>query len=967
MRFLPEGKIQVFELAQILGVNSAKLITLLGDLGVKVADQTALVDASLESRLKGLIRRPTAGGRGLAAARPEPTWLTSLHWPKAARDEEELAPEASAVGPRAPKGAGVAETAESAVTRAKPRRAELLNTKEGAGETEAQPSEPAPRKGPVVPLDDEFAVPVPRTTEKGPGPVLPSGRTPTPPPPLPVRRPLGSPPASGYAPVRPGGGASRPLGPSAGPAGQERPRPAYPPRQPGAYGPRPGGPARPYGAPPAGRPGFDRPPAGRGPAGPDRGFRPPGGPARDYPARGGPGGPARPAPGRSPAPAGPGAGRGATAPGRGPDTRGRRGGGGAPSRTRGPRQAPAGRAWQGDDDAERRVARGRHGRRGDVAPKVEEPALVRATEVVIGGPIAVRDLAERMGVSGAELIKSLIRLGIVASLNQVLDPESARIAVSEMGLVVHAVQPEAVEGEATPEEKRPPVPEEDRPEDLKARSPIVTVMGHVDHGKTSLLDAIRKTNVTAGEAGGITQHIGASTVEWNGKRIVFLDTPGHEAFTAMRARGAQVTDIAVLVVAADDGVMPQTLEAINHARAAKVPILVALNKIDKDNALPDRVKKQLSEIGLASEDWGGNTVVVPVSAKVGTGINDLLDMILLMAEMGELKANPDRRARGTVIETRLDKGLGPVASVLVQSGTLRVGDPILAGTAFGRVRAMADDKGQRLEEAGPATPVEVTGLDELPAAGDVFRVLADEKMAREIAAQRDLKRRVQELGGGQAATSLEDLFRRAIEGEKKQLNLVLKADVQGSLEALKQSFEKLEEPEVGIEIIHTGVGGVRETDVMLAAASDAIIIAFNVTPDPGARQAAEQRRVDVRTYRIIYDAINDVKAALKGLRAPIYKEVVLGHATIRQLFKIPKVGTIAGCYVTDGKIARKNKLRVVRDGVIVHDGPIASLRHVKDDVRDVATGFECGIGLEGFQDIKEGDILEAFAMEEVAR
>jgi translation initiation factor IF-2 len=613
------------------------------------------------------------------------------------------------------------------------------------------------------------------------------------------------------------------------------------------------------------------------------------------------------------------------------------------------------------------VARGRHGRRGDVALKVEEPALVRATEVVIGGPIAVRVLAERMGVSGAELIKSLIRLGIVASLNQILDTESARIAVSEMGLVVHAAQPEAVEGEATPEEKRPPVPEEDRPEDLKSRSPIVTVMGHVDHGKTSLLDAIRKTNVTAGEAGGITQHIGASTVEWSGKRIVFLDTPGHEAFTAMRARGAQVTDIAVLVVAADDGVMPQTLEAINHARAAKVPILVALNKIDKVNALPDRVKKQLSEIGLASEDWGGKTVVVPVSAKVGTGIDDLLDMILLVAEMGELKANPGRRARGIVIETRLDKGLGPVASVLVQSGTLRVGDPILAGTAFGRVRAMADDKGQRLEEAGPATPVEVTGLDELPAAGDVFQVLADEKMAREIAAQRDIKRRAQELGGGQAATSLEDLFRRAIEGEKKQLNLVLKADVQGSLEALKQSFEKLEEPEVGIEIIHTGVGGVRETDVMLAAASDAIIIAFNVTPDPGARQAAEQRRVDVRTYRIIYDAINDVKAALKGLRAPIYREVVLGHATIRQLFKIPKVGTIAGCYVTDGKITRKNRLRVVRDGVIVHDGPIASLRHVKDDVRDIAAGFECGIGLENFQDVKEGDVLEAFAMEEVSR
>jgi len=592
---------------------------------------------------------------------------------------------------------------------------------------------------------------------------------------------------------------------------------------------------------------------------------------------------------------------------------------------------------------------------------------VRATEVTISAPLTVRELSDRMGVTGAELIKSLIRLGIVASLNQVLDPESARIAVSEMGLVVHAVQPTeetAPVAEGAEKQVKPVEVEEEK--GLRPRPPVVTVMGHVDHGKTSLLDTIRKTNVTAGEAGGITQHIGASTVDWRGKRIVFLDTPGHEAFTAMRARGAQATDIAVLVVAADDGVMPQTLEAINHARAAKVPIIVALNKIDKANALPDRVKTQLGEHGLTPEDWGGDTVTVPVSAKERLGIDELLDMILLVAEMGELRANPERRAKGIVLETRLDKGLGPVASVLVQAGTLRVGDPILAGTAFGRVRAMVDDKGKRLDDAGPSTPVEVIGLDDLPAAGDVFQVLADERMAREIATQRDLRRREQEMGGTRAATSLADLFRQVREGERKQLNLVLKADVQGSLEALRQSFEKLAEPEIGLNVIHTGVGGVTETDVMLASASDAIIIAFNVTPDAGARQAAEKRRVDVRTYRVIYDAINDVKAAVKGLRAPIFKEVILGHAEVRQLFKIPKVGTIAGCYVTDGKITRKNKLRVVRDSVIVHEGPMASLRHIKEDVREMASGFECGIGLENFHDIKEGDILEAFAMEEVA-
>jgi len=1062
VRFLPEGKIRVYELAKALGLSTSKVMTLLGDLGVKVTDQTALVDAALETRLKGLIRRPGVGGRGMAAIRPEPTWLTSIRWPKPPREEpEEPGPEPEPVAPlkasasagAAPAAAAVAkaplpgtrasgaaaaavsdkpvppasgsESPAAAVRRATPAGADKEADKEAKEAKEAVREAVRPIKHRVASPEESpppaAATPATgvtaRPAEKAFGPTLPSGRTPTPPPPpLPVRRgperapsspasrPAAAPPSrSGPAPAAPAGAGPARVGAAGGgpakPAAQPAPaapsRAAHQERQPaaGPVGPGPTlvpatgpaahparAPGRPYSTPaaPAGRPTYDRP---RGPAaGPAAGLGTGAGGAargaewaaaprpsapREWPSRPGSVGPVgRPGPGRGRESAGvPGpvpAGKAAAAP-----RRDRRGQGGVPSRGKAARPPIPERAWRNDEEAERRLIRGRQGGRKQRTVKTEEPVRVRATEVVIDGPLTVRELAERMGLTGAELIKSLIRLGIVASLNQVLDPESARVAVEEMGVKVLTGTPRAAgeEGEGAAGE-RPPAEEEG--EALEPRPPVVTVMGHVDHGKTSLLDAIRKTNVTAGEAGGITQHIGASTVEWRGKKIVFLDTPGHEAFTAMRARGAQVTDIAVLVVAADDGVMPQTLEAIDHARAAKVPIIVALNKMDKPNALPDRVKKQLAEKGLTPEEWGGDTIVVPVSAKERTGIDELLDMIILVAEMAELRADPRRRAKGIVIETRLDKGLGPVATVLVQNGTLRVGDPVVAGTAFGRIRAMVDDKGERVEEAGPSTPVEVTGLDELPEAGDVFQVLADEKMAREIAAQRDLKRREREMGGTRAPVSLAELFEQAKEGERKQVNLVLKADVQGSLEALRQSFEKLEEPDIGINIIHTGVGGVSENDVMLASASGAIIIAFNVTPDAGARQAAERQKVDIRTYRVIYDAINDVKAAVKGLRAPTYREVVHGHAEVRQLFRIPKVGIVAGCYVTDGKIARKNRLRVVRDGVIVHEGAIASLKHVKDDVRDVSAGFECGIGLENFQDIKEGDILEAFSIEEVA-
>ena len=1059
---MPEGKIRVHELAKSLGVSVATVVTLLGDLGVKVADQTDLVDASLEARLKGLVRRPSLGGRGLSAARPEPTWLTSLRWPKREPEEPEATPapgvkaappsEAPVTGATPGLGTRAAGAVSTAVTRLRPHpAAEAEETPE-----RVRPGVPRPA---AEEEEEERARP---PVERAPGRTLPSGRAPVPPPPLqrPERPAVQAPgrPGAAVPGGRPAAPPARPVPTGAGPTAPRAPVPGVtpPPRAPSAAGPvaRPpavGAPPRPAPGPsvPAGRTRLAGPPRrgqdsaqptvragvatptapvpptpgrpggfppsrpttgtgpgvrpavtpGRlGPSGPGADVRPAEGGFGRGRARGGPGvprpegergrpgripagerlperrGPAPrdsgprlggPVPGR-PAPVGRG---GPPAPaGKGPAARGaerRRGLGGVPSRGRAPREMEdLRRGYDSDDEAERRVARLRHGGRRTAAVKPEAAPRVRATEVVIEGPITVRELAERMGITGAELIKSLISMGMVASLNQLLDPESARLAVSEMGVTVYTAPP--AEREAAEEGQRL-VPEPEDMENLRPRPPVVTVMGHVDHGKTSLLDAIRKTNVTAREAGGITQHIGASTVDWKGKRIVFLDTPGHEAFTAMRARGAQVTDLAVLVVAADDGVMPQTVEAINHARAAKVPIIVALNKIDKPNALPDRVKKQLSELGLTPEEWGGDTVVVPVSAKERTGIDDLLDMILLVAEMADLKANPDRRARGVVIETRLDRGLGPVATVLVQAGTLRVGDPVLAGTAFGRVRAMVDDKGNRVEEAGPSTPVEVTGLDELPLAGDIFQVLADERMAREIASRREQRRREQELGVARPTVSLAELMRQVREGERRQLNLIIKADVQGSLEALRQSLEKLEDPEVGIEVIHSGVGGVTESDVTLAATSDALIIAFNVTPDAAARQAAEERRVEVRTYRVIYDALNDIKAAVKGLRAPVFQEVVAGHAVVKKLFRVPKVGVVAGCLVSDGKIARRHKVRVVRDGVIVHEGEIASLKHLKDDVREIAAGFECGIGLVDFQDVKEGDVIEAYTVEEVTR
>lgn len=591
------------------------------------------------------------------------------------------------------------------------------------------------------------------------------------------------------------------------------------------------------------------------------------------------------------------------------------------------------------------------------APKQQQAPveIVRPTYVEIGESINVQEFSKLIKREVNEVIKALFMLGVMVTINQDIDFDTAQLIGDNFGVEV---------GQKAPEEDPTEIPEvDDPPEKRVSRPPVITVMGHVDHGKTSLLDAIRKTNVTSREAGGITQHIGAYKVNYQGKQIVFLDTPGHEAFTAMRARGAQVTDVAILVVAADDGVMPQTIEAINHAKAAKVPIIVAINKIDRPGANPDHVKQQLAEHELIPEDWGGDTIMVPVSAHQKTGISDLLEMILLVAEMQELKANPNLPAHGTIIEAQLDKGRGPVATVLVQRGTLHIGDTIIAGTSYGKVRAMINDRGEKVKKALPSTPVEVLGLNDVPAAGDILDS-TDEKTARGVAEKRIAKKKEEEIKLN-SKVSLDDLFQRIKEGEIKELNIVVKADVQGTIEALKASLEKIKNDEVKVTVVHAGVGAITESDVMLASAANALIIGFNVRPDANARKAAETEKVDVRTYRVIYDAINDVEAAIKGMLAPKFKEVIQGRVEIRQLITISKL-KIAGCYVVEGKVTNSSKVRVVRDGIVVHEGVIESLRRFKDDVKEVAQGFECGITLEKFSDLKEGDIFEVYDMEEIA-
>lgn len=591
----------------------------------------------------------------------------------------------------------------------------------------------------------------------------------------------------------------------------------------------------------------------------------------------------------------------------------------------------------------------------------QKPKPVVITDIEIPDTITVGELASKMGKGAAEIVKKLMLLGVMATVNQAIDYDTAELIASDFGINVTKEVVLSKEDKLFME-----IDSEDSEEDLVERPPVVVVMGHVDHGKTSLLDAIRDTSVISTEAGGITQHIGAYSVRLNDRDITFLDTPGHEAFTTMRARGAQVTDIAILVVAADDGIMPQTVEAINHAKAANIDIIVAINKVDKENADVNRVKQNLMEYGLVPEEWGGDTVCVEISAKFRKNIDGLLEMVLLVADMKELKANPNRPAKGTVIEARVDRGKGPVATVLVQNGTLRQGDIVICGTSVGHVRAMTNDKGRRVKEAGPSTPVEIQGLNEAPAGGDELFVVKDEKLARDVAEQR--RQEIMESKfNAVTKVSLDNLFSQIDEGNMKELDIVVKADVQGSVEAVKQSLEKLSNDEVRVRVIHGAVGAVNESDVMLASASNAIIVGFNVRPDAGALAMSAQHEVDIRLYRVIYQAIEEIESAMKGMLDPEYKEVVLGYADVRQTIRIPNVGVVAGCYVTQGKLTRSASVRVVRDGIIVHEGKVSSLKRFKDDAKEVTEKFECGLGIENFNDIKEGDTIECFEMQEIKR
>ncbi|WP_368504087.1 translation initiation factor IF-2 [Alkalihalophilus sp. As8PL] len=604
--------------------------------------------------------------------------------------------------------------------------------------------------------------------------------------------------------------------------------------------------------------------------------------------------------------------------------------------------------------------RGKQQNKRNEKPRQEPPKPKPLPEkITFIESLTVAELAKKLHKEPSELIKKLMALGVMATINQELDKDTIELIATDYGV---EVEEEIVVDKIDLDS----YVEEEKEEDLRERPPVVTIMGHVDHGKTTLLDSIRNTKVTAGEAGGITQHIGAYQIETNGKPITFLDTPGHAAFTTMRARGAQVTDITILVVAADDGVMPQTKEAISHAKAAGVPIIVAVNKMDKEAANPDRVMQELTEYELVPEAWGGDTIFVNVSALNGQGIDELLEMILLVSEVAELKANPDRMARGTVVEAELDKGRGAVATLLVQNGTLKIGDPIVVGHAFGRVRAMVNDLGRRVKEVGPSAPVEITGLNEVPQAGDQFQVFADEKTARHIGEARTSRQR-EENRADSSRVSLDDLFNQIQQGEVKDINIIIKADVQGAVEAMRGSLEKIDVAGVKVNIIHTGVGAITESDIILASASNAIVIGFNVRPDNGAKRTAEVEKVDIRLHRVIYNAIDEIESAMKGMLDPEFEEKVIGQVEIRTTFKVSKVGTIAGAYVTEGKVSRDSTVRLIRDGIVIYEGAINALKRFKDDAKEVAAGYECGITLEKFNDIKEGDVIEAYVMEEIER
>ncbi len=1003
------GKPRIFELAKELGMSSKDLLGLFGRLGVEAKNQLSVVEPKVADLLRAQLKGAKAAKAASAAAAPAAAVATAAPPAAAAESPGAPAPAApaaarraapvtppAATAPAAPAASSTngAAAAPAAVPAAQPVEpaapaasapASPAATAPAAAAPEA-PAAAAPAPGDTAP---PTAAPVPhlRPVPSGPPrsrpaapptqpaqpaqPERPAARAPQAPPaggspsrpgvaprpgqpgPMPPRRPVApteavpqlQPVPSGQASIRPPRPPSRPMTVS-GP-GQVPGRPGVAPR------PGQGGPGQ-YQQP---RPGTNGPP---GPAGAAGGPPAPGAPAGRRPAGNGafraiPGATATPRPFGGPRPGAP-AGNGPVSPGGGPmpssGTGGGRPGGGRGRSTREQLEAKKAR------DAEMRLEKQRRRTGGAYVDRVEDPTK-KLESIEIPDVLTVQELATSMIVGAADVIKELFRMGTMATINQNISSDQAIAVARKFGF--NAIVKEA--GEEVVVEQ-----EEDKPEMLQTRPPVVTVLGHVDHGKTSLLDRIRSATVAAGEAGGITQKIGAYTVTQDGRAITFIDTPGHEAFTAMRARGAKVTDVAILVVAADDGVMPQTREAISHIKAAGVPIVVAINKMDKEDAQPDRVKQQLTDEGLQPVEWGGTIEMVPVSARRGDGIDKLLETVLLEADLKELKANPHRRASGVVIESALDRGRGPVATVLVQTGTLRVGDVVVVGPTFGKVRALLDDKGKQTKKAGPSIPVEIMGLNDVPSAGDTMMVVSDEKSAREAAAKRSTKRRDVRMASstGGAKVSLETFMMMPANGGQKTLNLILKADGQGSVEALRGRVESLSTGEVDVRVILAGVGGITENDVNLASASGAVLIGFNIRPDESVKRLAESEQVDLRFYQVIYDVENDLKKAMVGMLAPKFREIVLGRAEVREIFKVSKVGSIAGCYVQSGKITRNSKVRVLRDSAVVFDGEIESLRRFKDDVREVAENFECGIQVARFADLKQGDVIEAWTSELVA-
>ncbi|HEX3469154.1 MAG TPA: translation initiation factor IF-2 [Candidatus Elarobacter sp.] len=941
------GKPRIFELAKELGMSSKDLLALFGRLGLDAKNQLSVV----EPKVADLLRAQLKGAKAAAKAAPAAAQPAAPQAPARA-----ATPPAAAAPPATPPSDGAAPVAAPATPARRsapaapatpaepPAPVPQLRPVPAGAPVRSRPSQP-PQEPAVVAAAATIAPPEPppavdETPRPGvvpppgqPGPAVPR-RPVAPSEPVPTLRPV----PAGQASVRPPRPPARPLSPPNQGNVQIPGRPGVAPRPgqggPGQYQPpRPGMPGVPGAAP--GAPGA---PVGRRPAG-NGAFRPiPGGTAAPRPFTPRPGGSVGPMPGGGPMPSS----------GGGP---GGRPGGGRGRQTREQLEAKKAR------DAEMRLEKQRR-RSGVYVDRVEDPSK-KLESIEIPDVLTVQELATSMIIPAADVIKELFRTGTMATINQNISSEQAMAVARKFGF--NAIVKEAGEEVAVEQE-------EDKPEMLQPRPPVVTVLGHVDHGKTSLLDKIRSASVAAGEAGGITQKIGAYTVEQNGRQITFIDTPGHEAFTAMRARGAKVTDVAILVVAADDGVMPQTREAISHIKAANVPIVVAINKIDREDAQPDRVKQQLTDEGLQPVEWGGKVEMVPVSARRGDNIDTLLETVLLEADLKELKANPHRRASGVVIESALDRGRGPVATVLVQSGTLRVGDVVVVGPTYGKIRALIDDKGKQTKKAGPSVPVEIMGLNDVPSAGDTMMVVSDEKSAREAAAKRSTKRRDVRMAAttGGAKVSLETFMLMQPHNGHKTLNLILKADGQGSVEALRSRVESLSTEEVDVRVVLGGVGGITENDVNLASASNAVLIGFNIRPDESVKRLAESEEVDLRFYQVIYDVENDLKKAMVGLLAPKFREIVLGRAEVREIFKVSKVGSIAGCYVQSGKITRNAKVRILRDAAVVFDGEIESLRRFKDDVREVAENFECGIQVARFADLKKGDVIEAYTSELVA-